>query len=62
MLKSVISGQKKVIDNSIILLALKFDSHKSDRSEVVLFANSVTGSVQYLYRFQRMNCLLQLML
>jgi hypothetical protein len=51
MLKSVIGGRKKVVDNSIILLVLKFDSHKSDRLEVVLFANSVTRSVQFLYRF-----------
>jgi hypothetical protein len=41
---------------------LKFDSHKSDRLEVVLFTNSVTESVQFLYRFQRLNCLLQLIL
>jgi hypothetical protein len=41
---------------------LKFDSHKSDHLEVVLFTNSVTESVQFLYRFQRLNCLLKLML
>jgi hypothetical protein len=45
MLKSVISGHKKVVDNFINLLVLKFDRHKSDRLEVVLFANSVTESV-----------------
>jgi hypothetical protein len=28
----------------------------------VLFTNSVTESVQFLYRFQRLNCLLKLML
>jgi hypothetical protein len=53
---------KKVVDNFIILLVLKVYSHKSDRLEVVLFANSVTESVQSLYRFQRVNCLLKLML
>jgi hypothetical protein len=53
---------RKVVDNFIILLVLKFDIHKSDRLEVVLFANSVTESVQSLYRFQRVNCLLNLML
>jgi hypothetical protein len=52
----------KVVYNFIILLVLKFDSHKSDRLEVVLFTNSVTESVQFLYRFQRVNCLLKLML
>jgi hypothetical protein len=41
---------------------LKFDSHKSDRLEVMLFTNSVTESVQFLYRFQRLNCLLKLLL
>jgi hypothetical protein len=41
---------------------LKFYSHKSDRLEVVLFTNSVTESVQSLYRFQIVNCLLKLML
>jgi hypothetical protein len=41
---------------------VKFDSHKSDRLEVVLFTNSVIESVQFLYRFQRVNCLLKLIL
>ena len=62
MLKSVIGGHKKVVDNFIILLVLKFDSHKSDRLEVVLFTNLVTESVQILYIFQRLNCLLKLIL
>jgi hypothetical protein len=53
---------RKVIDNFIILLVLKFDSHKSDHLEVILFTNSVTESVQFLYRFQRLHCLLMLML
>jgi hypothetical protein len=48
ILKSVIGDHKKVVDNFIILLVLKFDSHKSDRLEVVLFTNSVTESVQIL--------------
>jgi hypothetical protein len=47
---------KKVVDNFIILLVIKFDSHKSDRLEVMLFTNSVTESVQFLYRFQRLRC------
>jgi hypothetical protein len=59
---SVENPYKKVVDNFIILLVLKFDSYKSDRLEVVLFANSVTESVQSLYRFQRVNYLLKLML
>jgi hypothetical protein len=41
---------------------LKLDSHKCDRLEVVIFTNSVTESVQFLYRFQRVNYLLTLML
>jgi hypothetical protein len=62
MLQSFIGGHKKVVDNFIILLVLKFDSHKSDRLEVVIFTNSVTESVQFLYRFQRVHCLPNLML
>jgi len=62
MLKSVIGGHKKVVDNIIILLVLKFDSHTSDRLEVVLFTNSVTESAQILYRFQKLHCLPNLML
>jgi hypothetical protein len=38
MLKSAIGGHKKVVDNIIILLVLPFDSHTSDRLEVVLFS------------------------
>jgi hypothetical protein len=53
---------RKVVDNFIILLVLKFDSHRSDRLGVVLFTNSVTESVQILYRFQKLYCLLRLML
>jgi hypothetical protein len=53
---------KKVVDNLIILLVLKFGSHKSDRLGVMLFTKSVTKSVQILYRFQKLHCLLKLML
>jgi hypothetical protein len=53
---------RKVVDNFIILLVLKFDSHRSDSLEVMLFTNSVTESVQILYRFQKLHCLLTLML
>jgi hypothetical protein len=59
---SVEKSCRKVVDNLISLLVLKFDSHKSNRLEVVLFTNSVTGSVQFLYRFQRLNCFLKLLL
>jgi hypothetical protein len=53
---------RKVVDNFIILLVLKFDSHRPNRLGVVLFTNSVTESVQILYRFQKLHCLLNLML
>jgi hypothetical protein len=53
---------RKVVDNFIILLVLNFDSHKSDRLEVMLFTNSVTKSAQILYRFQKLHCLPNLML
>jgi hypothetical protein len=62
MLKLVIGVHKKVVDNSIILLVLKFDSHRSDSLGVMLFTNSVTESVQILYRFQKLHRLLNLML
>ena len=53
---------RKVVDNFIIFLVLKFDSHKSDRLGVMLFTNSVTESVHFLYRFQKLHCLPNLML
>jgi hypothetical protein len=62
MLKSVIGGHKKVVDNFIKFLVLKFDSYKSGRLEVVLFTNSVTESAQILYRFQKLHCLPNLLL
>jgi hypothetical protein len=59
---SVEKSYRRVVDNFIILLVLKSDSHKSDRLGVMLFTNSVTESVQFLYRFQKLHCLLKLML
>jgi hypothetical protein len=53
---------RKVVYNFIILLVLKFESHRSDSLGVMLFTNSVTESVQILYRFQKLHCLLKLML
>jgi hypothetical protein len=57
---SIEKPHRKVVDNFIILLVLKLDSHKSNHLEVMLFTNSVTESVQFLYRFQRLHCLLKL--
>jgi hypothetical protein len=62
ILKSVIGGHKKVVDNFIILLVLKFDSHRSHSLGVMIFTISVTESVQILYRFQKLHFLLNLML
>jgi hypothetical protein len=53
---------RKAVDNFIILLVLKFDSHRFDSLGVMLFTNSVTESVQILYRFQKLHCLLNLIL
>jgi hypothetical protein len=53
---------RKVVDNFIILLVLKFDTHKSDRLGVMIFTNSVTEPVQILYRFQKLHCLPNVML
>jgi hypothetical protein len=61
-LKLVIGGHKKVVDNFIILLVLKFDSYRSDSLGVMIFTNSVTESVQILYRFQKLHCLPNLIL
>jgi hypothetical protein len=58
----MIGGHKKVVDNFIILLVLKFDSYRSDSLGIMLFTNSVTESVQILYRFQKLYCLFNLML
>jgi hypothetical protein len=52
----------KVVDNFIIFLVLKFDRHKSDRLGVMLFTNSVTESVQILYRFKKLHYLPNLIL
>ena len=59
---SVEKSYRKVVDNFIILLVLKFDRHKSDRLGVMIFTNSVTESVQILYRFQKLYCLFNLIL
>jgi hypothetical protein len=56
---SVEKPYRKIVDNLMVLLVLKFDSHKPDRLEVMLFTSSVTESVQFLYRFQRLYCLLK---
>jgi hypothetical protein len=41
---------------------LKFDSHMSNSLGVMLFTNSVTESVYFLYRFRKLHCLLKLIL
>jgi uncharacterized membrane protein len=62
MVFSVDMCYRKVVDNFIILLVLKFDSHRCDSLGVMLFTNSVTESVQIMYRFQKLHFLLKLML
>jgi hypothetical protein len=59
ILKSLIGGHNKVVDNVITLLVLKSDIYKPDRLKVMLFISSVTESVQFLYRFQRSHCWLK---
>jgi hypothetical protein len=53
---------RRVVDNMIILLVLKFDSHKLDRLGVVLFTSPAPKSVEFLNRFQKLQWLLKLML
>jgi hypothetical protein len=62
MVISVDMCYRKVVDNFIILLVLKIDSHRSDSLGVRIFTNSVTESIQILYRFQKLHCLLNLIL
>jgi hypothetical protein len=62
MVFSVDMCYRKVVDNFIILLVIKFDSHRSDSLGVMLFTNLVTESVQILYRFQKLHCLPNLVL
>jgi hypothetical protein len=59
---SVKTSYRKVIDNFIILVVLKLESHKSSILEVKLFTSSVTEYVRFLYGFQRLHCLLMLRL
>jgi hypothetical protein len=59
---SVEKSYTRVVDNLIILLVLKFDSHMSDILGVMIITNSVTESVQFLYRFQKLHCLFNLLL
>jgi hypothetical protein len=53
------NSYRKVVHSFIILLVLKFDSHKSNRLEVMFLVSSVTESVQFWYRFQRSYFLLK---
>jgi hypothetical protein len=59
---SVEKSYRRVVDNLIILLVLKFDSHKPDRLGVVLFTSPAPESVEIQSRFQKLYCLLKLML
>jgi hypothetical protein len=59
---SVEKSYRRVVDNLIILLVLKFESHRSDILGVMIITNSVTESVQFLNRFQKLHCLFNLML
>jgi hypothetical protein len=59
---SVEKSYRRVVDNLLTLLVLKFNSHKSNRLEVTLFSNSITESVHFLYRFQKLHCLHKLIL
>jgi hypothetical protein len=59
---SVEKSYRRVVDNMIILLVLKFDSRKPDRLGVVLFTSPTPESVEFLNRFQKLQWLLKLML
>jgi hypothetical protein len=59
---SVEKSYRRVVDNMIILLVLKCDSHKPDCLVVVPLTSPTPESVQILYRFQKLYCLLNLIL
>jgi hypothetical protein len=59
---SVERSYRRVVDNTIILLVLKFDSHKPDCLVVVPFTSPAPESVEILNRFQRLQWLLKLIL
>jgi hypothetical protein len=59
---SVEKPHKRVVDNLIILLVLKFDTHKPDCLGVVLFTSPAPESVEFLNRFQKLQWLLKLIL
>jgi hypothetical protein len=52
----------EVVVHLFILLVLKMHELRIDGLEAIFFTSSVTESVQFLYRFQRLHCLLKLML
>jgi hypothetical protein len=51
---------RRVVNNMIILLVLKFYSHKPDRLRVVLFTSPAPESIEFLNRFQKLQWLLKL--
>jgi hypothetical protein len=59
---SVEKSYRRVVDNMVILLVQKFDSHKPDRLGVVFFTSPTPESVEFLNRFQKLQWLLKLML
>jgi hypothetical protein len=48
---SVEKSYRRVVDNLVILLVLKLDSHKPDRLGVVLFTSPAPESVEFQNRF-----------
>jgi hypothetical protein len=51
---SVEKSYRRVVNNLIIFLVLKVDSHKPDRLRVMLFTSPAPESVEFLNRFQRL--------
>jgi hypothetical protein len=60
MLKSVISGHKKVVDDFLILFVLKFNNHRPDSLRVTNFTKWLMCSVHCQNRFRKLNCLIWL--
>jgi hypothetical protein len=54
MLKSVLCGHKKVVDDFLILLVLKFHNHMHNSLRVMKFTNWLLRCVHYRGRFRKL--------
>jgi hypothetical protein len=60
MLNSVRGGPKKVVDDFLIMIVLKFHNHRSDSLRVMNSTKRLLCSVRCLHRFRKLYCLIWL--